>query len=124
MGEKSLSERYEDLKDMRRRVHVVDDLDELLSVVQQYKAALPLAMQRELRDQALDLRSKAATLVRQIEIFTLAFRVFGDPKKAEVWLSRPNKSLGGQVPAELLKDELGTAVVRETLEQIDHGIFA
>jgi uncharacterized protein (DUF2384 family) len=34
------------------------------------------------------------------------------------------ESLGGQVPSDLLKDELGGAVVREMLEQIDHGIFA
>jgi putative toxin-antitoxin system antitoxin component (TIGR02293 family) len=124
MAEKSLSERYEDLKDMRRRIHVVDDLDELLSIVRQYKSDLPLAMQRELRDKALDLRSKAAALVRHIEIVALAHRVFADPKKAEAWLARPNKSLGRQVPSDLLKDELGTAIVRETLEQIDRGIFA
>jgi DNA-binding protein HU-beta len=59
-----------------------------------------------------------------LEIRALADRVFGDEKKASAWLSRPNASLSGQKPAELLADELGAAVVRETLEQIDHGIFA
>ncbi len=54
----------------------------------------------------------------------LADRVFGDPKKAEAWLSRPNAALSGQRPSDLLKDELGTAVVREMLERIDQGIFA
>lgn len=63
-------------------------------------------------------------LVRLLDISTLATRVFGDAERAEVWLTRPNTSLSGQRPLDLVKDELGTAVVREMLEQIDHGIFA
>ena len=63
-------------------------------------------------------------LVRLLDIRTLAERVFGDGEKAEAWLTRSNSSLAGQRPLDLLKDELGTAVVREMLERIDHGIFA
>jgi DNA-binding protein HU-beta len=59
-----------------------------------------------------------------LEIRAMAERVFGDERKAEAWLSLPNASLSSQVPAELLTDDLGAAVVRETLERIDHGIFA
>jgi putative toxin-antitoxin system antitoxin component (TIGR02293 family) len=59
-----------------------------------------------------------------IEIRALANSVFGDEAKAERWLGRPNTSLGGQAPLDLMKDELGLAVVRETLEQIAHGIVA
>lgn len=66
----------------------------------------------------------SANLIRALEIKALADRVFGDEKKAGVWLQRPNASLAGQKPADLLNDELGTAIVRELLEQIDHGIFA
>jgi putative toxin-antitoxin system antitoxin component (TIGR02293 family) len=58
----------------------------------------------------------------QLERF--AARVFGDEEKAQNWLHRPNASLSGQKPIDLLKDELGAAVVREALEQIDHGMFA
>jgi putative toxin-antitoxin system antitoxin component (TIGR02293 family) len=54
----------------------------------------------------------------------LAVRVFGDEGKAESWLHRPNASLSGQKPIDLLKDEFGAAVVREKLEQIDSGMFA
>jgi uncharacterized protein (DUF2384 family) len=64
------------------------------------------------------------SLIRMLEIKTLADRVFGEEEKAEAWLHRPNVSLSGQRPVDLLKDELGTAIVREMLEQIDHGIFA
>jgi len=63
-------------------------------------------------------------LVRLLDIRTLSERIFGDEEKAEAWLTRSNSSLSGQRPLDLLKDELGTAVVREMLERIDHGIFA
>ncbi len=53
----------------------------------------------------------------------LAVRVFGDEEKAESWLHHPNASLSGQKPADMLKDEVGAAVVGEMLEQIDHGMF-
>jgi putative toxin-antitoxin system antitoxin component (TIGR02293 family) len=71
-----------------------------------------------------DKPDPSASLIRSLEIKTLADRVFGDEEKAENWLYRSNGSLAGQKPADLLKDELGTAVVREMLQQIDHGIFA
>jgi len=66
----------------------------------------------------------SANLIRALEIKTLADRIFGDEQKAEAWLQRPNSALSGQKPVDLLEDELGTAVVREMLERIDHGIFA
>jgi Protein of unknown function (DUF2384) len=68
--------------------------------------------------------SQRHDLFRVLEIEALAARVFGDERKAKAWLGRPNSSMSGQIPLDLMKDELGAAVVREALEQIDHGIFA
>jgi putative toxin-antitoxin system antitoxin component (TIGR02293 family) len=74
--------------------------------------------------QSGSLQPAAALSARELEVRALANRIFGDETKADAWLNRPNPSLSGQVPIDLLSDELGAAVVRETLEQIDHGIFA
>jgi hypothetical protein len=65
-----------------------------------------------------------AAILPWLEILTLAHRIFADENKAEAWLYRPNPSMSGQRPVDLMKDELGRAVVRETLERIDFGIFA
>jgi len=80
----------------------------------------------ELRDASIVAPEKVERLgsfARFLEIQTLANRVFGD-EKATAWLNRTNSALSGQKPIDLLRDELGAAVVREALEQIDHGIFA
>ena len=68
--------------------------------------------------------SESASSIRILAIRTLANRVFADETKADIWLNRPNRSFSGQKPIDLLEDELGAAVVREALEQIDHGMFA
>lgn len=110
MGAKPLAETYEELKELRRQGGTESHI-------------------RIVQDAVADLRKKldaadVGELVRHLDIQTLADRVFGDEEKAAVWLNRQCASLSGQKPIDLLKDELGAAVVRETLEQIDNGIFA
>lgn len=58
------------------------------------------------------------------EILAFADRVFADHAKAEAWLDRPNASMFGRRPIDLVHDELGAEAVHDKLEQIDHGIFA
>ena len=109
------AEVLEELKKLRRR----GDLDSgiVLDAVQ----GLP-GLSRDIA--SLTGSSGPELLVRLLDIGTLAERVFGDREKAETWLQQPNASLSNQRPADLLGDQLGTSVVREMLEQIDHGIFA
>jgi putative toxin-antitoxin system antitoxin component (TIGR02293 family) len=109
---KQLAEVYEELKELRRQGESEDSI--------------------QLRIEHLPIQGSIGSLVkghsagfsRFLEIKTLADRVFGDERKSEAWLQRPTAVLSGQRPLDLLKDELGAAVVREMLERIDHGIFA
>ena len=116
MGTMSLAEVYEKLKALRRQGEPNAEMP-LLERLEEMEQLL-------LEDIAKLRESRRQDLIRTLEIRTLADRVFGDEDKAEAWLQRPNASLSGQKPADLLRDELGAAVVREMLEQIDHGIFA
>jgi putative toxin-antitoxin system antitoxin component (TIGR02293 family) len=109
MSPRPLAELYERLKEMRRQGGLPEGLSE--------RPTEELA-------RALGGTEISAGAIRNLEIRVLAERIFGDDAKAEAWLNRPNPSLSGQKPVDLLSDELGAAVVRETLEQIDHGIFA
>ena len=136
MSAKPLAEAYEKLKELRRQGESAQEvqsrighqLREMYSDV--VRQGVPdrfaeLIRKLDAASEVAGESGKSANLVRNLEIKTLADRIFGDEEKAEAWLHRPNASLSGQRPMDhLLKDELGTAVVREMLERIDHGIFA
>ncbi|WP_027520393.1 MbcA/ParS/Xre antitoxin family protein [Bradyrhizobium sp. WSM1417] len=129
MNAEPLAEVFEELKQLRRLGGRRDAQahPEITSSLEDAYAVLLEAGQNDTADlirQVIDDLPPVGSLVRILEIRTLANRVFGDTAKAVAWLDRPNRSLSGQKPADLLQDELGAAVVRELLEQIDHGIFA
>ena len=117
MSAEPLAEVYEKLKDLRRQ----GELPELDGLQPEIKDEVRVILGTLTEPEAPESHG---SLFRLIEIHTLADRVFGDQKKAEAWLNRTNPSFSGQRPIDLLRDELGAAVVREALEQIDHGIFA
>jgi uncharacterized protein (DUF2384 family) len=130
MGAKPLAEAYERLKELRRQGDMRGESESRIG--HQLRAMYDDVVRQGVPDRyaelirKLDAPSKASggEDYRVLEIKTLADRVFGDEEKADAWLRRPNHLLAGQRPADLLKDELGAAVAREMLEQIDHGIFA
>jgi uncharacterized protein (DUF2384 family) len=109
---------YEELKELRRQ----GGMDSEIQGVPDRFAALIKGL--DAADDIPDGADEPESTIRILDIRTLADRVFGNEAKAEAWLHRPNAALSGQKPIDLLKDELGAAVVRETLEQIDSGIFA
>ncbi len=129
MGVRQLAEVYEELKELRRqggepasKVHSI--VEALVGSAYRRPECLTIVADN-LAKRILDGEPQfLAELIRTLEIKILADRVFSDQEKADAWLCRPNRALSGQKPNELLQDELGTAVVRELLEQIDHGIFA
>jgi putative toxin-antitoxin system antitoxin component (TIGR02293 family) len=151
MGARPLAELYERLKEMRRRGGSREGLSERPTEPYDKTGATPqpgavagqkpdwraaiadlikalgiddsMAARKALASELGGVET-SASVVRNLEMRVLADRIFGDEAKAEAWLNRPNPSLSGQKPVDLLDDELGAAVVRETLEQIDHGIFA
>ncbi|MBI5443015.1 MAG: DUF2384 domain-containing protein [Deltaproteobacteria bacterium] len=61
-------------------------------------------------------------LYRVARITARAFDVFGDEEKARRWLHKPNRSLGGKVPLELLTTDVGAQHVDDILGRIEHGI--
>lgn len=117
MSQHSYAEIYESLKEFRRRGELQGGLMEHLS-------SLDPDMHRSLDQLAVTLRRRDdAMILRHLAVRAIAIQVFGGEEKADVWLHRPNKAMAGQIPFDLVSDELGAAVVFETLEQIDRGIL-
>jgi putative toxin-antitoxin system antitoxin component (TIGR02293 family) len=124
MGAKPLAEFYEELKEQRRHSGS-GDIKTGHAIAPEVFARLREIIERvSVLDSLYSDHPSDQYVIRVVDIVTLAERVFGDETKSKAWLKRPNSSLSGQRPIDLLKDELGAAVVREMLEQIDHGIFA
>jgi hypothetical protein len=125
MSPRTRAQAYEDLKELRRRGELPDDPLEVQAWVE---TITPLEVRAWVETITLkigdDFWAISESSIRFLDVKALADRVFGDEKKADDWLARPNESLSGQKPVDLLKDELGAAVVRETLERIDSGFFA
>ncbi|MCX6055226.1 MAG: DUF2384 domain-containing protein [Chloroflexi bacterium] len=63
-------------------------------------------------------------LYRVIRILLYTESVFGDSEKAHTWLKRPNRSIGGKIPMNLLDTDLGTQQVEDVLKRIEHGIYS
>lgn len=47
----------------------------------------------------------------------------GDKAKAYRWLRKPNRSLKGKRPIDLLRTDCGTRIVEQALGRIEHGIY-
>lgn len=63
-------------------------------------------------------------LYRLIRILLYTESVFGDIDKAQAWLKRPNRSIGGDIPMNLLDTDIGTQQVEDVLKRIEHGIYS
>jgi putative toxin-antitoxin system antitoxin component (TIGR02293 family) len=63
-------------------------------------------------------------LVRVARIASSAEDVLETREKAGRWLQKPNRALGGAVPLELLRSDLGAEEVETILVRIDHGVYS
>ena len=63
-------------------------------------------------------------LVRVARIASSAEDVLETREKAGRWLQKPNRALGGAVPIELLRSDLGAEQVATILVRIDHGVYS
>jgi putative toxin-antitoxin system antitoxin component (TIGR02293 family) len=62
-------------------------------------------------------------VLRLAQVYDMAFQVFGTREKAESWLKKPARGLGGKIPLEYADTDLGAHEVINLLGRIDHGVF-
>jgi putative toxin-antitoxin system antitoxin component (TIGR02293 family) len=63
-------------------------------------------------------------LARLARIYARALEVLEDKEKARRWLHKPNRSLGGRVPLQVINTDIGALEVERVLGRLEHGIFA
>lgn len=80
-------------------------------------------LQRKRTRAAVLSPNESDRLARLARVVVRAEEVLGSAAKAGLWLTRPNKALGGE-PLALLKSDQGTVAVEQVLGRIEHGIFS
>lgn len=62
--------------------------------------------------------------IRLLRIQTLAEKTFADPEKANRWLRRPLRELGGEAPLTVAQTDAGARLIEKILGQIAWGAAA
>jgi putative toxin-antitoxin system antitoxin component (TIGR02293 family) len=87
----------------------------------------------QIRPRTLDRRKKEGRLhpeesdrlLRASRVFGRALALFeGDVEGALGWLSSPQRALGGAVPLEMARTEIGAGEVEGLIGRLEHGVFA
>jgi putative toxin-antitoxin system antitoxin component (TIGR02293 family) len=88
-------------------------------------AVIPLRTLKHRRERKETLNiDESDRLARVARLYDLAVRVFGNPEKARLWLTRPKDRFEGRTPVTMMRSEAGGRGVEEMLYQIDEGMFA
>jgi putative toxin-antitoxin system antitoxin component (TIGR02293 family) len=124
MGTPRLVERVEEgfsfgeLERLRQNMGI--SMDEMAELVQ-------------IRPRTLDRRKKEGRLhpeesdrlLRATRVFGRAIALFeGDVEGALGWLSTPKRALGGAVPLEMARTEIGAREVEGLIGRLEHGVFS
>jgi putative toxin-antitoxin system antitoxin component (TIGR02293 family) len=63
-------------------------------------------------------------LTRVVRAIARAEEALGDREKARRWLRKPNRSLAGARPLDLLGSDAGTRMVERVLGRVEHGVYS
>lgn len=63
-------------------------------------------------------------LTRVVRVADLAEDALGNRQKAARWLRKPNRSIQGKRPIDLLKSDIGARMVERALGRIEHGLYS
>ena len=63
-------------------------------------------------------------VVRFARLLGRAIKVFGDIENAKQWLNAPQFGLGGAVPFDYAKTEVGAREVENLLGRIEYGVYS
>jgi putative toxin-antitoxin system antitoxin component (TIGR02293 family) len=66
----------------------------------------------------------ADRVMRYAQLMGKAVKVFGDEEDARKWLKSPQVGLGGAVPLDYAKTEIGSREVENLLGRIEYGVYS
>ena len=63
-------------------------------------------------------------VIRFARLFGMAVEVFHDLEYARTWLKHPQRGLGGAIPLEYARTEVGAREVEDLMGRIEHGVYS
>lgn len=105
------------------------NLQAFLDALAKLDRPLDVSVQQKLKQLASKLADdEPITMAKYVshlsKIYAHALEVFDDSTTVWSWLNRPNRSLGGAVPLELLETEAGSEQVDTILGRIEYGVYS
>lgn len=103
----------------RLRRHLDVSLRELADIVQ----IAPRTMQRRRQSGRLH-PDESDRVLRTSRLYGQALELFeGDEEAARQWLAQPQRALGGRIPLEVAKTDIGARQVENLIGRLEHGVF-
>ena len=101
---------------LKERLNISDNM--LSKIIQ-----IPKRTLNRRREKGRLRTDESERVLRLAQVYDMAFDVLGSREKAESWLKKPARGLGGKIPLEYVDTDLGAHEVINLLGRIDHGIF-
>lgn len=77
------------------------------------------------REQGRLQPAESDRVLRASRVFGKALELFeGDRDATRRWLGKPQRALGGAIPMELAKTDLGAREVEDLVGRLEHGVFS
>ena len=95
------------------------DYDQLASILSVGRATLLNKKGNDTFNQTLSEK-----ILGLADIYSYGYEVFEDKDRFNEWIFRPNRSLGGQMPYDLLDNQYGREEVKNVIGRIDFGVYS
>ena len=79
---------------------------------------------RRLSEASLLTPAESDRTVRMARIYANAVEMIGDEGRAILWLTTPNRALGGERPLDQLDTDVGARLVEDILGRIAYGVYS
>jgi putative toxin-antitoxin system antitoxin component (TIGR02293 family) len=79
---------------------------------------------RRLSEASLLTPAESDRTVRMARVYANAVEMIGDEGRAILWLTTPNRALGGERPLDQLDTDVGARVVEDILGRIAYGVYS
>jgi putative toxin-antitoxin system antitoxin component (TIGR02293 family) len=103
--------------------HLQSEVAEPLGLLARQLSISRSTLQRRKAERHLS-PAESERVIRFRRILQYATKLFGTVERARQWLKFPQFGLGGAVPLEFAKTEMGAREVEDLLGRIDYGVYS